>query len=356
MKPAETAQRDKVRVKKPLVAAKFDKFSEKYARGESIAIVQLQYNYQCNLKCVHCSIEPLQHSARRRLTPNDLKGIYDQAHALGLARTVITGGEPLTFKDLEAVVQAIGPERFYINLDTNGYLLDARRANELAALGVDRIQLSIDSLDALEHDRFRQRLGSWQRANEAIGNARRAGLDIFIQTVVTKERLHSREFLNFLEHYNSRGLMVFVTFAKPVGAWAGRPGFLIDEADLVFMRGLEKKYRTCTHLTPAYDLDMGCIAVKGMLSITQYGDVQPCPYMHISLGSVFNEPLETIINRGLGIKWFGEHVDTCPIAMDRNFIDNHIRPVEKGAIAYCGDVFSVKDATRVPFQTIQPKP
>jgi len=50
---------------------------------------------------------------------------------------------------------------------------------------------------------------------------------------------------------------------------------------------------------------MGCIGVKGMISITQYGDVQPCPYIHVSIGNVFDEPLSNIIQRGLNIKWFG---------------------------------------------------
>ena len=55
---------------------------------------------------------------------------------------------------------------------------------------------------------------------------------------------------------------------------------LIDRKDMTYMTELEKKYRVCTHLTPAYGLDMGCIGIKGFVSVTQYGDVHPCPYIH----------------------------------------------------------------------------
>ena len=49
----------------------------------------------------------------------------------------------------------------------------------------------------------------------------------------------------------------------------------------------------------------------------------PCPYIHVSLGNFFEEPLKDIIDRGLNIKFFGKYCDTCFIAEDRNFIENY---------------------------------
>ena len=74
-------------------------------------------------------------------------------------------------------------------------------------------------------------------------------------------------------------------------------------------------------LTPSYGLNLGCIAIKRMISITKYGDVMPCPYIHTSLGNFFEEPLKDIIERGMKIKYFGKYVDTCLIAEDRKFIN-----------------------------------
>ena len=73
-------------------------------------------------------------------------------------------------------------------------------------------------------------------------------------------------------------------------------------------------------------MDLGCIAVKRMISLTQYGDVMPCPYMQTSIGNFFEEPLKDIIERGMNIKWFGKHIDTCLIAESRYFIDNYLVP------------------------------
>ena len=347
----EQQGRNYLKEKKPLVYEKVSKFTEKYNRGESIAIIQLQYNYICNMKCEHCSILRFQgQNDRRRLTPKDVAEIARQADELGLARFVISGGEPTVFPDLDELVEAINPQKFYINCDTNGYLL-ARKAEHLKEIGIDRMQLSIDSLDAKAHDEFRHMPGAYDRAIEGIKECQRIGLPLYIQTVVDKYRLHSDEFIEFLETFNAMGLNVFVSYAKPVGAWEGHYDNLVNREDMAYMNELEKKYMVCTHLTPAYDLDMGCIAVKGFFTITQYGDVQPCPYIHTSIGNVFEQPLKEIIDTGLGIKYFGEHVDTCLIAEDMPFIKEYVEGHIYGQpvpVPY-NKVFSEKDKTVHPY-------
>lgn len=348
----ENSARNYLKEKKPLVYEKVSRFTEKYNRGESIALIQLQYRYMCNMLCEHCSIEAYQkNSARKRsLTPNDVKKLADQADALGLARFVISGGEPTTFPDLDELVAAIGPERFYINSDSNGYLL-AEKAQHMKDIGIDRIQLSVDSLDPEEHDKFRGKPGAWQHAMEGIEECKRIGLPLYIQTLVTKQRLHSQEFLDFVEHFNKMGLGVFITFAKPVGAFAGHYESMIDEKDLAYERELEKKYHLFTHLTPGYGLHMGCVGVKGFVSVTQYGDVQPCPYFHCSLGNIFDTTLKEILERGLAIKYFGEYYDECFLAEDVEWVKKYVagpiygKPVP---VSYT-EVFTAEDRTTSPY-------
>lgn len=347
----EQAGRNYLKEKKPYVFEKVSKFKEKYDRGESIAIIQLQYNYICNMKCEHCSIKRFQGTnPNRKLTPKDVGVLAKQADEMGLARFVISGGEPTVFPDLEELVQAIDPEKFYINCDTNGWLL-AEKAQFLKNIGIDRMQLSIDSLNAQEHDEFRHMPGAFDRAMEGIKACQEVGLPLYIQTVVTKERLHSEEFIQFLEYFNGIGLNVFVSYAKPVGAWEGHFDNLINREDMAYMRELEKKYRVCTHLTPGYGLDMGCIGVKGFISVTEYGDVLPCPYIHTSIGNVFEKSLSDIIQTGMNISHFGEHRDTCLIAEDLDFIKKYVaeRIYNKPLPVPCSEVFTSEDITKIPF-------
>ena len=352
LKPEESSRRNQLREDKPYVYEKIMKLKEKYERGESIAIIQFQYNYTCNFRCEHCSVKRFQgkKDARKMAIP-DVKELFRQADEMGLARVTITGGEPLVFKDLDELVAAIDPQKFYVNCDTNGWLLDDEKARHLKSIGVDRIQLSLDSFYAEEHDKFRNAPGSYDRAIKSIDSTRKAGLGIFVQTVVTKQRLYSEEFMKFIEYFNGRDIGVFVTYAKPVGSWEGNFDVLVNKEDMKYMEELEKKHQVFTHLTPGYGLNMGCISTKGMFSVTQYGDVLPCPYIHVSLGNVMKEPLKDIVQRGLDIKYFGEHVDTCLIAEDRDFIKKYIvgRVYNKPLPVPCKEVFMEEDKTQKPF-------
>ena len=351
--PEELKNRNYLKENKPHVYKKILQAKDKISKGEPVPIIQFQYNYQCNFTCEHCSIEPFQTTKTQReikegWNVDKVRSLSRQADELGLFRFVITGGEPLIFKDLDQLIEAIDPKKHYINIDTNGWFLDYEKARHLKDIGVDRIQLSIDSLDGKGHDDFRQKKGSHERCLRAIDAISDAGLQIFVQTVVTKDRVRSQEFIDFVEYLNERNVGVFITYAKQVGEWQGKEDILVDKDDMRYIDRLEKKYDLFTHISPSYELNMRCIATKGMISVTQFGDVLPCPYIHTSIGNVFKEPLKNVIQRGLDIKWFGEWKETCLIAEDEEFISEFVdKKIDgKELPVPCEEVFSDKDKTR----------
>lgn len=346
MKLSDAKKRNSLRDKKPLVFDKVSKFNEKLKKGESIAIIQLQYNYACNLNCKHCCTRRFQQEGKgRKLTPEDVKDIFDQADEMGLARVTITGGEPTIFPDFDELVAAIGPDRFWINCDTNGVLFDKKMAKHFKEIGVDRIQLSLDRLDpgqfSLHHG----------QAIEAVDYALDAGLAVFIQTMVTHKRIRTEELKVFIKHFNDKGVSVYCNYPKPVGAFEGQFEALVTKGDMDYMvNELEANYKCFTHLTPGYGVNLGCISVKGMISITAFGDVMPCPWIPISLGNIFEEPLKDIVKRGLSIKYFGEWCKTCLAGEDRKFIEKYItKTYGKKLPVLWRDLFPYEDRTKKPF-------
>ncbi|MBF0444615.1 MAG: radical SAM protein [Magnetococcales bacterium] len=308
----EVNNRNKLKLEKPLVYDKVVKYEDKVKRGESIAILQFQYDYTCNFHCEHCSADKFmvkkktdrEQDSRRFFNLDDVRELSRQGDEMGLAHIVITGGEPLVYPDFDQVIEAIDPAKWYISSDSNGWHLDKERARHLKSIGVDKIQLSLDSFIREEHDKFRQKEGSYDRVLRAVDASLEAGLNLIFQTVIWKERCKSQEFLDYLEFAKSKGVGTYVTFAKPVGAWEGRMEVLCGDEEWDYVHKLGEKYNVFTHLTPGYGIDIGCIAVKRMVSVTKYGDIMPCPYTHTSLGNFFTEPLEKIINRGLALKSF----------------------------------------------------
>ena len=321
--PLEIEKRNRLKLYKPLVYDKAKNFDKKLQKGESIAIIQLQYNYICNFHCSHCSISDFQHKKdARALTIDDVRRLSRQADELGLAHIDVTGGEPLLFKDLDQLIEAIDPGKFYIQMDTNGWLMTDEKAKHLKSIGVDKIQLSLDSLSAEEHDAFRCKPGSYERALQTIDSVKKAGLNFHIATVVTHKRLRSEEFIKFLEFAKMKEVAVSVCWPKPVGEWAGNFSDLITIEDIAYLDSLRSKYNIYEHLTPSYGLNIGCVAVKRMISITQFGDVLPCPWMYFSLGNIFNEPLEDILKRGM--KYFKKHESTCLVSSNKDFVRKYI--------------------------------
>jgi len=323
LSPIEENNRNALRESKPRVYEKLQHFNEKFERGESIAIIQFQYDYACNFSCEHCAVAKMERK-QRFFTLDDVRELSRQGDELGLANFVITGGEPLVFRDLDGLIDAIDPSKWYLVMDTNGWLLDHKKAKHLKSKGVDKIQLSLDSINPEKHNAFRKKDDSYNRVLNAIDASLDADLNIILSTVATKQNVRSRDFIELLEFAKKKGIGTFVTLAKPVGKWEGNYDALCSTDDITYINELGKKYSVFTHLTPAYGLDIGCIAVKRMVSITKYGDVMPCPYIHASIGNFFEEPLEAIINRGLSSKLFGKHINTCIAAVSKPFIENHM--------------------------------
>ena len=121
LKPEERAKRNQLRKEKPRVYEKILKYDEKIKRGESVAIIQFQYDYTCNFQCRHCCITKLRKKgAERCFTIPDVKELSRQADEMGLAHLVITGGEPCLQKDLIKFIKKIKALGYLIKLDTNG--------------------------------------------------------------------------------------------------------------------------------------------------------------------------------------------------------------------------------------------
>jgi len=288
--------------KKPLAFAKIKKHPEKIIKGESVALIQLQYNYACNFECKHCAIEKFKKTGQT-LTIANVKRIADQADKMGLASICISGGEPLIFPDLYEVVKAIGPERFVISVDTNGYFLTEDKIKWLVEIGVDRIHLSIDGLES-NHSIFRGNMQSFERCIEALKHCREYGLGVIINIVATKSLIKSGELIKQLDYILQFNEHASIIFAKPVGAFEDYKDEILDTKDIEYIRSLEKKYNISTHLTPNCGYEFGCLCFKRHFSITAYGDVLPCPWIPITIGNVLSEDLETIVKRGLSIEWF----------------------------------------------------
>ena len=117
--------------------------------GRSIEYLRISVTDKCNFRCLYCmplaGLEWLPKS--EILSYEEITAVVQQLAPLGLRRLRITGGEPTIRPDLHrlvAMLRAI-PGIDDISLSTNGVRL-ADLASELSAAGLDRVNMSVDSL------------------------------------------------------------------------------------------------------------------------------------------------------------------------------------------------------------------
>lgn len=323
-KPIENARREKLRREKPLVYEKIIKYDEKDARGESTAIIDFCFDYKCNMHCEHCCNLSFE-KKKREMTIEDLKDVARQADELGLAQFNISGGEPLTFDNLNEIIEAINPKKFHISMSSNGLLLTKEKAEHLKKIGLDKIRISVDSFNEEEYLKTRKQKGTYNKAIEALFIAKEAGLQTTIQTVVSHQSCRTQATEELAKFANKNDFNLDLLVARAIGRWEGKEEVLIDGEDAKYLMNLRNKYPVVHRdVFPTYGQDRGCGAVTNNLHLTKYGDILPCVFIHISIGNIFEEPLKDIIERGLSLKWFGMHHKLCLSGENKHFISKYM--------------------------------
>jgi len=354
--PQEREKRHGLQHRKPYIAKKLAQISAMEARGEISPIIRLEKSYLCNFQCTHCSAEYYMdrhkekvfkiEDSRRNINLDDIRALSKQADELGLARFVITGGEPLVMRDFDEVVAAIDPDKHYIITDTNGWFLDDKKAKHLKSIGIEKVQLSLDSMVEQDHDAFRNKPGSYKRVIRAIDASLEAGLNLILATVLVKGRVKTEEFRGMCQFCTDKNIGLYVSYAKPTGSCSDHPEFVIDKEDADLMRELEKEYNIFTHMTPSYGSFKGCITMNGIITVTASGEVTPCPYIDLSLGNLYETPLKEILDRGMRNPWIGPYRPDCLIGEDPQFIDLHAEKTRGATLlpVLWGEGFSDQDS------------
>ncbi|MBM3616314.1 MAG: GTP 3',8-cyclase MoaA [Alphaproteobacteria bacterium] len=158
--------------------------------ARAISYLRVSVTDRCDFRCTYCMSEQMTFLPKADLLSlEELDRLCSTFVRLGVQKLRITGGEPLVRKDILTFFRAMSRHLDTgtlkeLTLTTNGSQL-TRYADELAALGVRRINVSLDTLDP---DKFAQ-ITRWGRLNqvlEGIEAAKSVGLKVKINAVALK--------------------------------------------------------------------------------------------------------------------------------------------------------------------------
>jgi GTP 3',8-cyclase len=296
--------------------------------GRRIEYLRISVTDKCNLRCVYCMPEEGLPWLRRDeiLHYEEIASIVRVMAGMGLRRVRITGGEPLVRRDLPSLVRMIRavPEIDDIALSTNAVLLP-ELADELRDAGVNRLNVSLDSLRADRVDAISRRPGSADAVFRGLEAAERVGFaPIKVNCVVMRGR-NDDEVADFARITRERPWHVRFIEVMPTGENLG-----VSRDEYVSADEILASVAAVGDLRPvagppgngparyfAFDGAAGTVGVITPMShnycgtcnrmrLTADGQLRPCLFgdLHTNLRDPLRrgEPLEPLIRQTLRIK------------------------------------------------------
>lgn len=260
----------------------------------------------CNARCVHCSSDAAKRLPRE-LTTDEAKTMFDELARVGVFDVAVSGGEPLTRRDIFEVMEYAAGLGIRLGLGSNGSTVTPQVARRLKNLGLDRLQISIDGLEET-HDRARRWQGLFQKSMQAVKTGLDEGLRVHV--CFTAHRMNFRELGEVVDRcfgwgvrrFNMSRLVptgrgdasldltpgewqeVVAAFEAKRAQYAGRMEFSTHLAQLI----LTDPTLDCS---PGF---VGCQAGLGQGCIGPEGNVTPCVMLPVVVGNIREQSLENM--------------------------------------------------------------
>ncbi len=194
------------------------------AMGRPLHDLRISLLDQCNLRCPYCMPEAEFHAdyeflkRQQRLTYDEILRVAAGASSLGVSKIRLTGGEPLLDKKICDLVERIVmlPGVDDLALTTNGMLLSLF-AEKLAAAGLHRVTVSLDSIDKDIFRKMSGGRGDLRKVLAGIKAAEEAGLGPIKINVVVQKGVNDHAVLDLLEHFRGTGTIVRLIEFMDVG-------------------------------------------------------------------------------------------------------------------------------------------
>jgi cyclic pyranopterin phosphate synthase len=178
--------------------------------GRPIRDLRVSVTDRCNFRCPYCMPREAfgpDHpflAEGRLMRLDELVRIVAAFVALGVKKVRLTGGEPLLRSDLPSIVRAIKDLGVAdVSLTTNGWFLE-KQAEALRLAGLDRLNVSVDSLDEATAGRMNGLGFKVSRVLAGIDAAAAQGLPVKVNCVVQRG-VNDGEILSLCDYFRARG-------------------------------------------------------------------------------------------------------------------------------------------------------
>ncbi|MFN2644080.1 MAG: GTP 3',8-cyclase MoaA [Burkholderiales bacterium] len=195
-------------------------------RGRSMHDLRISVTDRCNFRCVYCMPREVFDTQYRFLPHSAILSFEEITRLarifvdLGVRKIRLTGGEPLVRRDLPRLVAMLAPLGAELTLTTNGSLL-TKQARALKAAGLERVTVSLDSLDDATFRAMNDADFPVARVLQAIDVAAAEGLTPVKINMVVKRGVNDRDVVRMAERWRGSGQIVRFIEYMDVGSSNG---------------------------------------------------------------------------------------------------------------------------------------
>jgi SynChlorMet cassette radical SAM/SPASM protein ScmF len=241
---------------------------------------------QCNLSCRHCWISPGFSQGQKDGLPLDyLKKAILEAKALGLQSVKLTGGEPLLYRDIHALLEFLAAEEINILIETNGTLLNNNILEKMKSCEMEQISVSLDANTPEVHDDLRGVKGSFDRT--MAGLRLLSGYGFSFQIIMTIHRKNCMEIpglISLCKELGAGSLKINPLLPCGRGKEVFRDKQNLDPGELIQLyQMVEREWLLNTDLDVIFDLP---VALRSIADIKRRGIIE-CRILNI-LGVLAN--------------------------------------------------------------------
>ncbi|MGE5638967.1 MAG: GTP 3',8-cyclase MoaA [Clostridia bacterium] len=196
------------------------------ALGREMHDLRISVTDRCNFRCTYCMPREVFDSSYRFLPHEAILSFEEIARlarvfvGLGVRKLRLTGGEPLVRRDVPALVAMLAELDAEVTLTTNGSLL-AKHAEALAKAGLDRVTVSLDSLDDATFRAMNDADFPVAKVVAGIDAAAQAGLGPVKINMVVKRGTNDHQVLAMAERWRGSGHIVRFIEYMDVGSTNG---------------------------------------------------------------------------------------------------------------------------------------
>ena len=223
----------------PAADPAWDGLPPRDARARALRDLRISVTDRCNFRCVYCMPREvfgadyafLPHAAI--LSFEEIARVARIFVGLGVRKIRLTGGEPLVRKDVHKLIALLAPLGTDLTLTTNGSAL-ARLAPLLKDAGLQRITVSLDSLDDATFRRMNDADVAVERILKGIEAAAAAGLAPLKINMVVKRGTNDHQIVDMARHWRGTGHVVRFIEYMDVGSTNGwRMDDVVPSAEVV---------------------------------------------------------------------------------------------------------------------------